>query len=48
VAPDEVSLMFKHTWVQSIVPLFFAGCLSCSSAAQRQAKAPVTEKAPDK
>jgi hypothetical protein len=36
--------MFKHTWVQSIIPLFLAGCLSCSSAAQSHANAPVTEK----
>jgi hypothetical protein len=37
--------MFKHTWVQSIVRLFLAGCLSCSSATQGHANAPVTEKA---
>ena len=46
MAPDEVSLMFKHTWVQSIIPLFFAGCLSCSTTAQSHAKAPVAEKPP--
>jgi Domain of unknown function (DUF1906) len=45
VAHDEVSLMFKQTWVQSIVRLFLAGCLSCSSATQGHANAPVTEKA---
>ena len=45
MAPDEVFLMFKHTWVQSIVPLFFTGCLSCSPPAQSQAKAPVPETA---
>jgi hypothetical protein len=38
--------MFKHTWVQSIVPLFLAGCLSCSLAAQSDAKGSVSEKAP--
>jgi hypothetical protein len=46
VAHDEVSRMFKHTWVQSIVPLFFAGCLSYSSVAQSHSQAPVPEKAP--
>jgi hypothetical protein len=37
--------MHKYTWVQSIVPLFFAGCLSSSLAAQDHAKPPVSEKA---
>lgn len=44
MALDEVSLMFKKTWVQRIVSLFFAGCLSCSSVAQSSAKAPASEK----
>jgi hypothetical protein len=38
--------MFKQTWVKSIVPLFFAGCLSCSPPAQGHAKASFLEKAP--
>ena len=46
VAPDEgVSDVQAHLG-QSIVPLFFAGCLSCSSAAQSHAKVPVPEKTP--
>jgi len=36
--------MFKQTWIQGIVSLFFAGCLSCSSVAQSSAKAPASEK----
>jgi hypothetical protein len=39
--------MFKQACVQSIVPLFFAGCLLCSPAAQSHAQAPVHEKAAD-
>ena len=38
--------MFKHTWAHGIVPLFFAGYLSCSSVAPSRAQAPVPEKAP--
>jgi hypothetical protein len=31
--------MFKHTWILIILPLFFTGCLSSSSAAQGGAQA---------
>jgi hypothetical protein len=37
--------MFKRTWLQSITPIFFAGCLASASVAQSHAQTPVPEKA---
>jgi hypothetical protein len=35
--------MFKHTWVHCILLPFFAGCFSCSSVGQINAKIPASE-----